>query len=174
MRKKSPVSFVFRLPMAFLAGALAGLSAASAWATLVDSRDIAQQEACRKSPTAVHVTVQNVRSSDGALTALLFDDNPDNFLKEGRGIDKARVLAQKGETKICLVAPGSGSYSIALYHDEDGNKKFNRNFLGIPSEGYGFSRNPGFAFSAPDVEEISFQVNGEPVELDISIRYLVD
>ena len=142
------------------------------WADLVDVRDVAQQETCLEASTAIHVTVQNVRSSDGAVTALLYSDNPDDFLKEGRGLDKARVLAQKGETTICLKAPGPGVYSIGLYHDENGNKKFERNFLGIPSEGYGFSRNPGFAFSAPEVDEVAFELGEEPTQLEISLRYL--
>ena len=144
------------------------------WADLVDIRDVAQQETCREATTAVHVTVQNVRSSDGAVTALLYNDNPDDFLKEGRGVDKARVLAQEGETSICLLAPKPGTYSVALYHDENGNKKFERNFLGIPSEGYGFSRTPGFAFSAPDVDEVAFELGEAPAQLDISLRYLVN
>ena len=130
MRKKSTVSVAFRRSLAGFAAVMSALTPLTVSAALIDDKDIAQQEACLASSTAVLVTVKNVRSSNGAVTALLFDDNPDNFLKEGRGIDKARVAAQEGETKICLLAPASGTYSIALYHDEDGNKKFNRNFLG--------------------------------------------
>lgn len=33
-----------------------------------------------------------------------------------------------------------GEYAIAIYHDENGDKKCNTNLIGIPKEGYGFTR----------------------------------
>lgn len=124
------------------------------------------------SPTAIEVTVENVRSSKGLITAVLYNDNPETFLKRGARLDRIRVDAHEGETVLCLNAPASGRYTVALYHDENGNKEFDRNFLGIPTEGYGFSQNPGFRFGKPDIEETLFTVNGEKTDLRISILYL--
>jgi uncharacterized protein (DUF2141 family) len=123
-------------------------------------------------PTAIQVTVENVRSSKGLITAVLYNDNPDTFLKNGARLDRIRVDAQKGETHLCLHAPATGRYSVALYHDENGNKKFDRDFIGIPTEGYGFSQNPGFRFGKPDIEETLFTLNGEHADLRISVLYL--
>ena len=83
-----------------------------------------------------------------------------------------RVEAQEGETLLCLEAPAAGRYSVALYHDENGNKKFDRDFIGIPSEGYGFSNNPGFRFGKPDQGETLFSVEQGPTSLRVSILYL--
>lgn len=123
-------------------------------------------------PATIQVTVEKVRSSKGLITAVLYDDNPETFLKTGARLDRIRVEAHEGETTLCLTAPAAGRYSVALYHDENGNKKFDRDFLGIPSEGYGFSRNPGFRFGKPDVEETLFTLDGEPVSLKIAMTYL--
>lgn len=123
-------------------------------------------------PTAIQVTVENVRSSKGLITAVLYNDNPDTFLKRGARLDRIRVEAHEGETRLCLHAPADGRYSIALYHDENGNKEFDRNFLGIPTEGYGFSQNPGFRFGKPDVEETLFTLDGSAADLRISVLYL--
>ena len=123
-------------------------------------------------PATVRVTVENVRSSSGLITAILYPDNPKTFLKEGKRLDKVRVEAREGETVLCLKAPSTGRYSVALYHDENGNKDFDQNFLGIPTEGYGFSNNPGFRFGKPEQEETLFTIEESLTDLRISVLYL--
>ena len=120
----------------------------------------------------VQVTVEKVRSSKGLITAVLYPDNPESFLKKGARLDRIRVDAREGETTLCLHAPAAGRYSVALYHDENGNKELDQDFLGIPTEGYGFSQNPGFRFGKPDIEETLFDIEGTPVSLRIAVLYL--
>lgn len=131
------------------------------------------EAACAEStPETIQVTVEKVRSSKGLITAVLYSDDPETFLKRGARLDRIRVDAREGETTLCLQAPTAGRYSVALYHDENGNEEFDRDFLGIPSEGYGFSQNPGFRFGKPDVEETLFTIDGTPVNLRIGMLYL--
>ncbi|WP_299399127.1 DUF2141 domain-containing protein [Pelagibius sp.] len=133
----------------------------------------AEQAACTAEEGAqIEVKVENVRNSKGLITAVLYGDDPEGFLKRGQRLDRIRVEANEGETLLCLKAPAEGRYSIALYHDENGNKEFDRNFLGIPSEGYGFSNNPGFRFGKPEQEETLFSVNGSTTKVSISVLYL--
>lgn len=120
----------------------------------------------------IEVKVENVRNSKGLITAVLYADNPETFLKKGERLDRIRVDAVAGETLLCLEAPKAGRYSVAIYHDENGNKKFDRNFIGIPSEGYGFSENPGFRFGKPEQKETLFAVDQPLTSLRISILYL--
>jgi uncharacterized protein (DUF2141 family) len=120
----------------------------------------------------VQVTVDNVRNSKGLITAVLYSDDPDTFLKSGAKLDRIRVKAREGETVLCLEAPANGRYSVALYHDENGNRKFDRDFLGIPTEGYGFSQNPGFRFGKPELEETLFSIESPVTSLTVSILYL--
>jgi uncharacterized protein (DUF2141 family) len=154
---------------AFCAAWLAALPAPRA-----DTPDAACEasEQAAADQTTILVTVEKVRNSKGLITAVLYGDDPKTFLKQGARLDRIRVEAQEGETVLCLRAPGTGRYSVALYHDENGNKKFDQDFLGVPTEGYGFSRNPGFRFGKPDLDETLFSVDGEPVDLRISLLYL--
>ncbi|MEO3429345.1 DUF2141 domain-containing protein [Pelagibius sp. CAU 1746] len=122
--------------------------------------------------STIQVTVDNVRNSKGLITAVLYSDDPETFLKSGKRLDRIRVEAHEGETVLCLEAPANGRYSVALYHDENGNKKFDRDFLGIPTEGYGFSQNPGFRFGKPELEETLFSIDSGLTSLRISILYL--
>lgn len=152
--------------------ALAGLIAAGL-ALAGSPAAAAQGEGCvGDGATTIKVTVENVRNSKGLITAVLYDDNPKTFLKNGARLDRIRVDARESETELCLNAPAAGRYAVALYHDENGNKEFDTDFLGIPTEGYGFSQNPGFRFGKPDVEETVFAIAADQVDLRISILYL--
>jgi uncharacterized protein (DUF2141 family) len=65
-----------------------------------------------------------------------------------------------------------GTYAIAVHHDENDNRKFDTNFLGLPLEGYGASNNRTKALSAPSWEASKFSVaRGKSVELSIALRY---
>jgi len=50
-----------------------------------------------------------------------------------------------------------GIYAVALFHDQNNNGKLDKNFLGIPKEGYGFSNNPK-VFATPTFEKCSFRL----------------
>ncbi|MDA1325954.1 MAG: DUF2141 domain-containing protein, partial [Proteobacteria bacterium] len=58
------------------------------------------------------------------------------------------------------------------YHDENDNKKLDRNIIGIPQEGFGFSNNPSLGFDLPEEEEIRFKAKQTGIDLRISVVYL--
>ncbi len=147
---------------------------AAAALPLLDAEDLLHQEACWRSPRAVRVEVVGVRSDRGAIVAKLFDDDPETFLKRDGGVDSAKVSASEGRTELCLIAPRAGHYAVALFHDENGDRRFNRNFLDIPEEGYGFSRNPGFLMRAPAYGEIAVELGEERTDLEVELLYLVE
>jgi len=57
-----------------------------------------------------------------------------------------------------------GEYAIALFIDSNGNKKLDKNFLGIPKEQFGFSNNAMGTLSAPTFEQAQFKVAGNTVQ----------
>jgi uncharacterized protein (DUF2141 family) len=55
----------------------------------------------------------------------------------------------------------SGSYAVAFFHDRRMNNKMQKNFLGIPQEGYGFSNNvKPRGFGPPSFSDASFAHKG--------------
>jgi len=62
-----------------------------------------------------------------------------------------------------------GKYAIALFHDENENKKLDKNFFGIPKEGYAFSNNPTTLFE-PSFDDISFELN-TTTKLQLKVHY---
>ena len=53
-----------------------------------------------------------------------------------------------------------GEYAVTLFVDLDGNKKLNKNFLGIPKEQYGFSNNVMGKMSPPTFDQAKFAIAG--------------
>ncbi len=49
-----------------------------------------------------------------------------------------------------------GTYALAIIHDENMDGKLATNFLGVPTEGYGFSSGAKATMSAPSFEAASF------------------
>jgi uncharacterized protein (DUF2141 family) len=127
---------------------------------------------CEGSGVPIWITIEKVRNSKGTIKVELYNGEVETGKKKGKKIARTRVKASQGETKLCLNAPSRGDYSISLYHDENDNKKFDRNFIGIPREGFGFSNNPSIGFGLPDEEEIRFQAKQTGINLRISVVYL--
>jgi uncharacterized protein (DUF2141 family) len=65
----------------------------------------------------------------------------------------------------------AGKYAAAVIHDENMNHKLDRNFLGIPKEGFGFANNPKVALSAPSFEAAAIQVSCPVTEIEIRLIY---
>jgi uncharacterized protein (DUF2141 family) len=65
----------------------------------------------------------------------------------------------------------AGKYAVAVIHDENMNHKLDRNFLGIPKEGFGFANNPKVALSAPSFETAATQVSCPVTEIEIRLIY---
>lgn len=128
-------------------------------------------QGCEREGIRVLLRVQQVRNAEGNITALLFGDDPEMFLKKGARLDKKRVPAQAGETRLCLYAPQPGVYAVSLYHDENANTDFDRNWVGLPTEGYGFSNNPSLFLGPPSFDQTAFEVGESGTVVEIELNY---
>jgi uncharacterized protein (DUF2141 family) len=71
-----------------------------------------------------------------------------------------------------MTLPGPGSYAVALYHDANDDGRMDRGVFGVPTEGYGFSRNVGGGLSAPSFRDAALQVGADAtVRTVVRIRY---
>jgi uncharacterized protein (DUF2141 family) len=65
---------------------------------------------------------------------------------------------------------GPGEYAVASFHDENDNQDLDRNFLGIPSEGTGFSNEAHNDFGPPDFAQARFRVRAGASRYRIRFR----
>ncbi|RXP58636.1 DUF2141 domain-containing protein [Lutibacter sp. HS1-25] len=63
-----------------------------------------------------------------------------------------------------------GNYAIGLLHDEDKNGEITKNFIGMPKEGFAFSRNYNVVFRAPKYNEANFELDSPKKTITINIQ----
>lgn len=118
----------------------------------------------------LNLSITNLKNTQGKLFIGLYNKK-ENFPIQSK--------IYKGEpVKITSMEPLQyqftqlleGEYAIAIFHDENGNQTLDTNFVGMPTEGYGFSNNVRKLFSAPSFEEAKFSVQDD-MNLSIRIGY---
>ena len=85
-----------------------------------------------------------------------------DFPKRGE-LQRLDVVATSEAISVKFADAAAGRYAVAAYLDSNNNKKLDRNWLGAPSERYGFSNNARNLFSAPSFEQAVFAVGATPV-----------
>jgi uncharacterized protein (DUF2141 family) len=76
----------------------------------------------------------------------------------GTWVASADVPAIGGETVVTLQNVPVGTYAIEVYQDLNSNGKIDSNFLGLPKEPYGFSRDARPWLSRPAFSRVKFDV----------------
>ncbi|HEU4902718.1 MAG TPA: DUF2141 domain-containing protein [Flavisolibacter sp.] len=118
------------------------------------------------------VQVNNFNNDKGICMVCLYD-NAKAFSGKGEPfrILKVAVLG-KTATAVFDNVP-DGTYAIAVIHDANNNNRFDTNFMGLPTEGYGASKNKLPFAAAPRFEENKFSVDSNAnTSLHIKLRYL--
>ncbi len=117
------------------------------------------------------VSVSGFENDRGQLRIALFNSEENYSNKEEPIIPFNRGFASIKDNKTIWVFENIpfGEYAVKCYHDENGNEKMDRNFLGIPKEKYGFSNNAKGNSGPPDYEEAIFIFNSEIKNIEITI-----
>jgi uncharacterized protein (DUF2141 family) len=120
----------------------------------------------------IHVKILNIRNSTGAVACALFESPvgfPTEFLQSATNIMIVKVRDTQARCDFEDIAPGA--YALAVIHDENMNGKLDTNWLGIPTEGYGFSNDAKALLGAPSFSAASFPYGGRNLDLTISLHY---
>ena len=64
-----------------------------------------------------------------------------------------------------------GTYAAQVFQDVNDNHKVDRNPLGIPKEGVGFSNDAPIHLSPPKFKDAAFEHGDEPQTIQIQLRY---
>ncbi len=86
-------------------------------------------------------------------------DKKGEFLSDKKFKSLSLDLGQ-GEDEVSVMLP-VGNYAFSAYQDVNGNGIFDKNWMGIPKEPYGFSNNARGKFGPPDFAESSFLIRSD-------------
>jgi uncharacterized protein (DUF2141 family) len=124
-----------------------------------------------KSDHRLTVKVTDVRSGRGEVAVTLYPDIAKRFLARGGKLLRQRVKAQAPATSACFFLPQPGFYAVAVYHDANADQDFNRNLMGLPSEGFGFSNDAPTPVGLPAFSAARFRVEAGQSTTAIRMRY---
>jgi uncharacterized protein (DUF2141 family) len=63
-----------------------------------------------------------------------------------------------------------GNYSIKAFHDQNGNNRLDTNFMGKPTEHYGFSNHADGRFGLPSFSQTVITLNSPVTEIEIHLQ----
>ena len=114
----------------------------------------------------VDVTVTNIDSEGGDVRVVMYANQADWLTHHGTNVLAA--AATPGEMKFTYPNVKPGAYAILVYHDVNRNQDLDENFLGIPTEQFGFTNDPGYSHK-PKMSEAQFTVGDQPVALAVKL-----
>jgi uncharacterized protein (DUF2141 family) len=115
--------------------------------------------------TQLTVHVQGIRASQGFISVAVYCSEPD-WLKSGAWVAGAQVPAGAGSRVVVKGVP-LARCAVSIFHDINGNNELDRKLL--PTEPYGFSRNPAVVFGPPSFRDCAIQVHADQ-EVWVSLR----
>jgi uncharacterized protein (DUF2141 family) len=118
----------------------------------------------------IEVAVSGIDSADGTVGIALWDGDlgfPEDI---EHALDTAYVTIENGtaRTRFELLAPGT--YAVTVFHDQNDNRRFDKNWIGMPREAWGVSNHVRPRLRAPRFDEAQFEVAAGPHAVEIQIE----
>ncbi|MEO8018648.1 MAG: DUF2141 domain-containing protein [Pseudomonadota bacterium] len=128
--------------------------------------------ACALLGTTAHagdltVKITDIRATKGTLMVSVANTEA-AWNNQEKPVAAQKIGATDKEIVLHFKLP-AGSYAVQVMHDENDNGKLDSNFMGIPSEGYGFSNNPQVMRRA-NFSESKFEVTDAPTAIVVRLR----
>lgn len=124
------------------------------------------------SPSAsLDIQIDGLRNDRGLIHACLTRD-PGHFPHCEQDSGAVTQTAPAGSHGFTVGGVPPGTYAIAVFHDENSNRKLDK-FLGMPREGFGFSRNPVIRFGPPKFEQVNIKLAPGLTRQAVRMQYIL-
>lgn len=116
----------------------------------------------------LNIEFTNIKKSQGKLWIAIYKPEEKFAGKEKPNTYKiVEVKAAAPQHVTFELSPGR--YALAVYHDMNSNGVLDKNFVGIPKEPYGFSKNFRPKFSAPKFEDCEFLLKDPGQKISVKL-----
>ena len=119
------------------------------------------------------VRVTGARNAKGKIRLALFRDGKGfpNDASQAVHTQAADIDPQSSRALVVFAELPTGVYAVSVFHDENMNEKLDKNFMGVPKEGYGASNNPKKKMGPPNFDETKFQLGRADQSVEIRLMY---
>jgi uncharacterized protein (DUF2141 family) len=128
-----------------------------------------QYQDSQKKLAIIQLTIVGLDNDIGDVKVGLFDSAESFDGKTKEKFSGAIIKVENKKAQYVFTNVPYGDYAIKLFHDEDGDDDVDTNFLGIPTESYGFSNNAKGLFGPPSFEKAKFVVSSDTVKVQIDL-----
>lgn len=128
----------------------------------------AQEHNVSESSGKLKVVISGFPNDDGNCRFAL--DNSKSVYEREDSVWIGKVLPIVNKQVIVVIDSLSyGEYAVRVFHDENENEIIDTNFLGIPTEDYGYSNDASDWFGPPSWEKAKFSFNKPEMTIEIQV-----
>ncbi len=120
----------------------------------------------------VSFNVTEIKNLSGRILLAIYND-PGQFPDMTPYLNKIVPINSGLNSKEVQINLPAGDYAVAVFLDQNGNGKLDKNFLGIPKERFGFSKNPRILTGAPSFQECEIKIEKDSHKFDIKLIKLL-
>ena len=116
------------------------------------------------------VKVTGLKNSDGHFLVSLWD-KPAGFPNDQFKEELIYTNIKHPTFSFTIKGLPYGNYALASLHDENEDGEMEYNWMGMPKEGFGFSKNYKVTIRAPKWEESVFKINTPKKSIEMKMQY---
>jgi uncharacterized protein (DUF2141 family) len=105
----------------------------------------------------IELSLSNQKSAKGKIFLAVYD-NENSFGTPEKAVFLKTIPAKNPFSASFELK--SGEYAFAVFQDINENGKLDTNFVGIPTEPYGFSKDPVIRFGPPSYKDCLLKLSG--------------
>jgi uncharacterized protein (DUF2141 family) len=117
------------------------------------------------------VTISGFKSDSGWMRISLFPSKKGFPGKHQHAVMSGSRPIKNRTSSFVFEGVPHATYAIAVLHDENANGKMDTNFIGIPKEGGGTSRDAKARFGPPSYDDAKFVLRERELRLAIRMQY---
>jgi uncharacterized protein (DUF2141 family) len=117
----------------------------------------------------LEVAVTGLNSTSGRVICRLF--TPQSGFPTTGALKTVTASIAAGQNSCRFAGIADGTYAVAIAHDANSNGELDRNFIGLPTEGFAFSRNVRPSFGPPSFDSAAVRIGPEGTRLSLRVIY---
>ncbi len=118
----------------------------------------------------IEARLLGLASDTGTARCLMFSSEEGWPADRSKAFRRASSEIHQHQASCVFDDVPPGTYAITAIHDLNDNGKLDKNFLGVPTEPYGFSNDARGTMSAPKFSAASFAYSGGALNLAFTLK----
>jgi uncharacterized protein (DUF2141 family) len=117
----------------------------------------------------LNVTFTNIEEPKGELLVAVFN-SAKAWDEDKPFVTSAHIPATGSTVQHTFTQLAPGHYALSVIRDANSNQKLDTNFIGMPTEQYGYSQNPPLRMRKATFEETRFELKEADQAITVQLR----